>query len=105
MLADTGEIREKEMRRHVDRNRLLRCIPWLGKRYEIDEEDMSLSKGDAFMLMSDGFWDWIDEKAMGKALKKGKTAEGAAKILTEQAFKAGSGKDMDNLTLIVVKIV
>lgn len=104
MLASTGQIKEKDIRHHEDRNRLLRCIPWTNKQYDIDETDVLLQQGDCFLMMSDGFWDWVDEKAMRKAIKKEHTAEGIAKYLIEIAFKEGKGKNMDNLSLIVIKI-
>lgn len=105
MLVETGEIKEKDIRRHEDRSRLLRCLPWTGKKYDVDEQGFAVQSGDAFILMTDGFWDWVDEKMMHKCLKKGKNAKETADLLVNLAFKYGSGKNMDNLSLIVVKIV
>lgn len=105
MLVATGEIKEKDIRHHEDRNKLLRCIPWETKKYDIDEVDFEIHSGDSFIMMSDGFWDWIDEKQMKKALKKGKSAEQTVKYLVEKAFKFGRGNNMDNLSIIVVKII
>lgn len=104
MLVATGEIKEKDIRHHPDRNRLLRCLPWDNKKYDVDGKDVSLSKGDSFLMMSDGFWDWIDEKEMKKALKKKYTSRQVAERLTELAFEKGRGNNMDNLSLIVVRV-
>ena len=104
MLVATGEIKEKDIRHHEDRNKLLRCIPWENKKYDIDEVNLELEKGDCFLMMSDGFWDWVDERAMRKAIKKEKTAEGIVNNLKDVAFKKGRGNNMDNLSLIVVRI-
>ncbi len=104
MLVATGEIKEKDIRHHEDRNRLLRCIPWINKKYEIDETNAPVESGDCFLMMSDGFWDWVDEKNMKKAIKKTRTAEDLANYLIDVAFKNGKGKNMDNLSLIVIKI-
>lgn len=104
MLVATGEIKEKEIRHHEDRNKLLRCIPWTAKKYDIDETDFEIHSGDSFIMMSDGFWEWIDEKQMQKALKKGKTAQDTVNCLTQKAFKFGRGNSMDNLSIIVIKV-
>jgi serine/threonine protein phosphatase PrpC len=104
MLAQAGRIREKDIRHHIDRNKLLRCLPWDNKIYEVDENNFLLKSGDSFIMMSDGFWDWIDEKEMHKALKKGKSAKDVADILVDTAFKHGQGNNMDNLSLIIIKI-
>lgn len=105
MLVATGEIKEKDIRHHEDRNKLLRCIPWAAKKYDIDETALEICCGDSFLMMSDGFWDWIDEKQMQKALKKCKCAEDTANYLVKKAFKFGNGNNMDNLSLIVVKVI
>lgn len=104
MLVSTGEIRERDIRHHEDRNRLLRCIPWNNKKYEIDEVGFKLKAEDCFLIMSDGFWDWVDEKTMKKCIKKGKSAEDTGVLLIKEAFDKGRGNNMDNLSLIVVKI-
>lgn len=106
VLATTGEIKEKDIRHHEDRNRLLRCmgIEWEGKRYEIDQLDQPFEKGDAFLMCSDGLWDWILEKDMEKALKKFPDATQSGEYLVEKAQKRGAGKNMDNFSIIIVKI-
>lgn len=106
MLVSTGEIKEKDIRHHEDRNRLLRCIPWItdNKKYEIDVTNSPVESGDCFLMMSDGFWDWVDEKNMKKAIKKTKSAEELVNYLIDIAFKYGKGQNMDNLSLIAIKI-
>ncbi len=105
MLVASGEIKEKDIRHHEDRNRLLRCmgVEWNGKRYEIDKLDVPLHMGDSFLMCSDGFWDWILEKDMQKALKKFPNATDCGDYLVEMAIKRGKGKNMDNFSLIIVK--
>ena len=70
MLALAGEIKEKEIRRHPDRNKLLRVVgtDWENPQYEISE-DVEKTGGEAFLLCSDGFWENITEKEMVKCLK------------------------------------
>ena len=74
MLVAAGQIKEKQIRNHPDRNRLLRVlgIDWDAPKYQIGE--MTAREGSqAFLLCSDGFWELIDEKKMQHCLKKAKT--------------------------------
>lgn len=103
-LVATGQIKESEIRHHIDRNKLLRCLPSEGKSFEISGEPVEISKGDSFFMMSDGFWDWIDSKDLKKSLKKNKTAKDCVNSLVETAFKRGKGSNMDNLSMILVRI-
>lgn len=104
MLVSTGEIKEKDIRHHEDRNRLLRCIPWSNKKYDVDEVNFKLKSNDCFLIMSDGFWEWVDEKAMKKCIKKGKSSRETGELLIREVFDRGRGNNMDNLSVIVVKV-
>ena len=108
MLVNAGEIKEKEIRHHEDRNRLLRAMgtEWdpESPRYQIDETELVLETGMAFLLCSDGFWEWIVEKDMEKMLKKYDTAKESLDNMIEKVKKAGNGKNMDNFSAILIKI-
>jgi serine/threonine protein phosphatase PrpC len=107
MLVLSGDIKEKQIRRHPDRNRLLRVIgvAWDSPRYELSEE-YPLSACQAFLLCTDGFWDFIDEKAMTRALKGVLKQSGAAEdwlaAMTREVEQNGAGSDMDNYTAVAV---
>lgn len=103
MLAMMGKIKEKDIRNHPDRNRLLRVMgtPWSGRSYEISER-RSLSKCQAFLLCSDGFWEYITEKQMCRLLRKSKTAQEWLSLMQEEVRKNGADADMDNNTAIAV---
>ncbi len=103
-LANMGEIKQSEIRRHPDRNKLLRCLPYCPNDYEVSEKEVKLSKRDSFVMMSDGFWDWINSKDIAKSLKKFKTARESADYLINLAFERGKGNNMDNLSLVIVRI-
>ena len=76
MLVAAGEIKEKQIRHHPDRNRLLRVmgVNWEEPRYQLGGP-VPASPGQAFLLCSDGFWEWIEEKKMLSALKKADSPE------------------------------
>jgi serine/threonine protein phosphatase PrpC len=103
MLVLSGEIKEKHMPHHPDRNRLLRVIgvDWDSPRYNISEQ-FPVSDFQAFLLCTDGFWEFITAKKMGSFLKKSKTAAEWLALMEAEIAKNGKGKDMDNFTAIAV---
>lgn len=103
MLVMAGEIKEKDIRGHEDRNRLLRVmgVDWSSPQYTIATPEKSASN-QAFLLCSDGFWEWIEEKTMQQLLKKSKTVDEWMERMTEEVKKNGAGKNMDNYTAIGV---
>jgi len=103
MLVLSGEIKEKHISGHPDRNRLLRVIgvEWDSPRYELSEK-LSLSDCQAFILCTDGFWEYIEPKKMSRFLKKSKTVTEWLNLMTADVEKNGCGQDMDNYTAIAV---
>lgn len=107
MLALSGEIKESEIRHHPDRNKLLSALGMDtdNLNYEIDKINRRTVPDDTFLLCSDGFWEWIDEKAMASILKKNLSAHDALMKMVSVVKAKGEGKDMDNYSAILVKIV
>ena len=105
MLVAAGEIKEKEIRHHPDRNRLLRVIgsEWETPKYEITKA-ISASRGDSFLLCSDGFWELIEEKTMEKLLHTSETPEEWVKAMAEEVERNGKAQEssMDNYSAIAV---
>lgn len=103
MLADRGEIKEKDIRHHEDRSRLIRVMgtEWNEPKFEV-MKPISLTAGSSFLLCSDGFWELIDEKMMCKTLKKAKTPEEWLKSMEQIVLENGKGTNMDNYSAIAV---
>lgn len=103
MLVLSGEIKDRHISAHPDRNRLLRVIgvDWDSPRYELSEP-LSLADCQAFLLCTDGFWEYIEHKKMCGFLKKSKTADEWLNLMTAEVEKNGKGRDMDNYTAITV---
>ena len=103
MLALSGEIKEKHIRHHPDRNRLLRVmgVDWAMPQYELSAA-VPLAECQAFLLCSDGFWELCSEKKMCAFLKKSGNAALWLDRMTEEVEKQGRGRDMDNYTAIAV---
>ena len=105
MLVKAGEIREKDIRHHADRNRLLRVLgggegtfnPFIAKKEP-------LNTGTAFLLCSDGFWEHIEERKMQKVLRRCQSAQDWVEQMEDIVKKNGKGYEMDNYSAITVCI-
>lgn len=104
MLALSGEIREREIRGHPDRSRLLRA---LGEqetpKFELTGP-MPLKGHRAFLLCSDGFWELIQEKEIASALRGGAAAREWMERMLKIVEQRGAGQDMDNYSAITVVV-
>ncbi|MDR0490830.1 MAG: protein phosphatase 2C domain-containing protein [Oscillospiraceae bacterium] len=103
MLAISGAISDSEISHHPDRNKLFRALgdEWDNPRYEISKE-RRLSKGDAFLLCSDGFWEHIPEHMMIEKLRGSKSADEWLSAMRTDVEINASGHIMDNYTAITV---
>ena len=105
MLVLAGEIKEKHISSHPDRNRLLRVIgvEWDAPCYELSEEIL-LTDCEAFLLCTDGFWEYITQKKMCQFLKKSKTVDEWLSLMAAEVEQNGQDQYMDNYTAIAVRI-
>jgi PPM family protein phosphatase len=96
---------EQDPRSHQDRSRLYQC---LGSDGEIQPDAIAepqlLYPGDAFLLCSDGFWEWVFEEEMEADLCKTElSAEWVAHM--ERRILAAADHDHDNYTAIAIRIL
>lgn len=103
MLVMAGEIKEKDIRRHEDRNRLLRVMgtPWNKPNFELADVK-PVGKNQAYLLCSDGFWELIEEKQMIHALNRADSPRQWLELMEEEVLRNGCGTNMDNYTAIGV---
>lgn len=103
MLVAAGKLKEKNIRNHPDRNRLLRVmgVEWEQNRYEL-HDPVKRSGNQQFLLCSDGFWELIDEKKMAACLKKASSPEEWIRLMEAIVLKNGRKKDMDNYSAAAV---
>ena len=103
MLANRGDIKEKDIRHHEDRSRLLRVMgtEWDSPKYQA-VDGIKLTNRSSFLLCSDGFWELIDEKQMCKLLKKAADPQDWLGKMEEIVLKNGTGTNMDNYSAIAV---
>lgn len=98
-----GDITESEIRGHVDRNRLLRAI---GREdtIKIDTSVATIEEGDwhAFLLCTDGFWEYVLEKEMEKDLRKANGPRDWIKRMVKRIKSRTIFKKNDNNTAVAV---
>ena len=107
MLVISHEIEEKDIRYHPDRNILLRVIgvEWDERMYQL-LNPIPLSKFDAALLCSDGFWELIEEEDMEALLRTSKNADEWLKKMQDVVMRNGEHKEMDNNSAIaIMKII
>ena len=106
MLCASGEIKESEIRHHQDRNRLFRVmgVDWDEPKYQVTGP-VPLKGKESFLLCSDGFWEWIEEKQMMKRLVKAKSVEEWVQQMAEDVLEQGHAlgqSNMDNYSAVGV---
>lgn len=102
-MALSGQIKEKEIRFHEDRNVLLRVMgtDWDTPKHKLSNS-IELKKNDSFLLCSDGFWEWIDEKKMMACLKKASTPKQWIDMMEKIIVDNVGDNSCDNYTAIAV---
>ncbi len=105
MLALTGEIQESEIRNHKNRSIILRTmgITWDEPMYEL-AKPVSISKCDAVLLCSDGFWELIEDEDMCVLLSQARSPREWLDEMASVVKRNGAGRDMDNNSAIAVWI-
>ena len=103
MLVNSGAIKEKDIRHHEDRSRLLRVMgtQWNTPKYQIMDE-FDIKTKSSFLLCTDGFWELIEEKEMGMCLKKSRSPKEWLSSMEQIIRQNGKGTNMDNYTAIAV---
>ena len=105
MLVSSGEIKEKDIRHHPDRNRVLRVMgtQWTVPKYELAKK-IKKKKNQSFLLCTDGFWELIDEKQMIQFLKEAVSPEEWISKMEQKILENGENLNMDNFSAIAVWI-
>lgn len=95
-----GEITLPQIRFHEDRNRVLRALGAENAKPDISPE-LTLAEGDAFLLCTDGFWEYVYEQEMEQTLRSAKDPKDwIAKM--EQLLRTRIPADTDNYTAAAV---
>lgn len=94
-------ITEDEIRFHPDRNRILRALGSDSHEPEI-EGPISLAEGfHAFLLCTDGFWEYVTEERMEETLACSPNPEKWL-LKMEEILKGQAPEDQDNYTMAAI---
>lgn len=104
-MVDARDISYDDIRHHEDRNRLTRSLGSDVKlRITIVDRPLAICRGDAFLICTDGFWEFVTETDMESTIAKSDTPEN---WLTEMELvllrNAPVGNDNYTATAIFVK--
>lgn len=105
LLALSKQIKEKDIRFHEDRNRLVRVM---GMEYEKQVFEImppiDIKGHQKFLMCTDGFWEYVLEKDMEKTSKKTPSPEAWIEEMRQIVLANGKNHDMDNYSAIAVWI-
>ena len=99
-LADAGEIKQQDVRKHARRNTLTNYLGGHRGKVKADVRWLQLEDGDRVMLCSDGLSDMVEDRAIAGCLSENPEPDAAAIALTQMALRNG-GKD--NITVVVAQ--
>ncbi|MFZ6749746.1 PP2C family protein-serine/threonine phosphatase [Undibacterium sp. Ren11W] len=75
-LVDAGYAKYEELRQHPQRNQLYAAIGAQGDSFpDLTPEPFAVQDGDAFLLCSDGFWEWVSDDEMGQSLRQASSSD------------------------------
>lgn len=104
-MAKIGEISYDEIRFNEDRNKLLKVIGNDEKlRIKAIDPEIDLQPGDAFLLCSDGFWEYVFEQEMEIDLSKSETPAQWLSYMTKRVLLRTEKVNNDNFTAICVMV-
>lgn len=103
--VDAGYARPEQIRTHPQRSVLYAAIGAEGDTFpEMTREPLPLQDGDAFLLCTDGFWEWLLESQMEQALVAARSNEEWLAVMSKIADgnALASGKERDNYSAISI---
>jgi len=95
-----GQIEQGGIRFHADRNRVFRALGSENAEADISSVE-KIETGDAFLLCTDGFWEYVYENEMEETLRMAETPEEWLKDM-KGILLARASKDNDNFTAAAV---
>ena len=105
MLVQAGEIRPDEIRKHPDRNRLLRVLGERDRPIKYQEiSPIPLTPGDQILLCTDGFWEYVLEEEMEKDLAKARNPDDWMSRMRRKVRRRGFWERQDNYSALGIWI-
>lgn len=101
MLVEAGEIEVEDIRSHPDRSRILRALGQEEAPKPSASRSEKLRAGDAFLLCSDGWWEFVTEREMELDYAKSRTPDEWLDHMSDRILTRAEG-EFDNLTAVGV---
>ncbi len=73
----------------------------INARLEIDYDSFQVDRGDTFLFVTDGIYEFVSSKFISNTIKQCDNLDAAAKTIAEEAYEQGSD---DNLTVQIVQV-
>lgn len=101
-LVDAGYLKPAATRESTERSRLFAALGHDGENSaSVGATDFVIAGGDAFLLCTDGFWEYIDESAMETALAAALSAADWLRVMESQVRQRG-GPEQDNFSALAI---
>ncbi len=104
LTVDLGEIPQEQIRFHDDRNKLLKV---LGDTDNLNiktiDDGITIENGDAFLLCSDGFWEYVFETEMELDLVKSSSPKEWCEFMTKRLLHRVTNNN-DNFSAICAMV-
>lgn len=101
-MVNSGDITPEEIRLHEDRNRLTRAFDGQDiSRFVYSGNPAHLNQGDAFLLCSDGFWEYVYETEMEEDLSISYEPQGWLFLMEERLLRRAEPKH-DNYSALAI---
>jgi serine/threonine protein phosphatase PrpC len=103
--VDAGIADYAQIRQHPQRNILFAAIGAEGDNFpDVTQNAVELFDGDAFLLCTDGFWEWISETDMVETLLLATSSDAWLKAMSEIAARncGLSDKNRDNFSAFTI---
>ena len=98
-----GDITPQQIRFHEDRNRVLRALGGDNAKADISPETELQSGRDAFLMCTDGFWEYVTEEDMENTFKDSDDGDGwLEKMIAIREAKAPQNSDNYTAAVIVI---
>jgi serine/threonine protein phosphatase PrpC len=101
-MVDAGYIKKEDLRTAKERSRLFAALGQV-ENFEpvVEQSAFALADGDAFLLCTDGFWEYVEEHEMEHALAHAESAEDWLRVMERQVVERG-GDGQDNYSAVAL---
>jgi serine/threonine protein phosphatase PrpC len=103
--VDAGYAKAEQLRNHPQRSVLYAAIGAEGDTFpEVTRQAVPVQDGDAFLICTDGFWEWLVEAQMEQTLAAAQSCEEWLTTMSRmaEAHVRASGQQRDNYSAITI---